>query len=115
MTNDTLNWYLFDQGRGFKQKLPPEGRMVLVQVEKGDGGVSTFPGMTVGLKCTLPPAVIVGYLHFAAGDKSCPEFITPGLGGGKRKRTHWCDCLGDEFQAPLWKCKQPVKRKLVKS
>ena len=71
-------------------KLPPGRRDVLVQLAAEEN-------------LGLPPAVVVGYLRDAAGCKDSPQFITPGVGGRLRIITHWCDCLGDEFNAPLWK------------
>lgn len=82
-----MKWYPFDEAKGSRQKRPPLYRKVLVQLpaqpEKG-----------------LPPAVAVGYRKNAAGDKQSPYFVIPGIGGTP---THWCDCLGDGFSAPLWK------------
>lgn len=68
-------------------KLPPERRMVLVQIGPTDSEA---------------PCVAVGYMKFAAGDGDSPGFIVPGA----RPHfvvTHWADCLGDDFTAPLWK------------
>ncbi len=47
-----------------------------------------------------PAAYVWGYLRYAAGDKSCPYFVTPGIGDGrplKRKVTHWARMLKDGF------------------
>jgi hypothetical protein len=44
----------------------------------------------------LPPAVAVGYLRIFSNG---PMFIVPGVGGVV---THYCDCLPDDFIAPLW-------------
>jgi hypothetical protein len=93
---------------------PPERRCVLIQFEKADG---RYGGM--------PPTVVVGYLRYAAGCKDSPYFVTPGFdrtyvpkegvptsGGGtvQRQSTHWCDCLGDDFEAPLWEAKDMNRR-----
>jgi hypothetical protein len=52
---------------------------------------------------TIAPSVSVGYLKYAAGDKGSPYFLTGGVIRTEDiKITHWCDCLGDEFYAPLW-------------
>lgn len=65
-------------------QLPPERRYVLVQcAEQPEKG--------------LPPCVAVGYLRIHSGG---PFFTTPGISRGEV--THWCDCLGDDFTAPLW-------------
>lgn len=85
---------------------PPERRCVLVQFDAVDG---KFGGM--------PATVVVGYLKYAAGCKDSPYFVTPGfdrtyvpkdgepttvLGNASRNSTHWCDCLGDDFECPGW-------------
>lgn len=75
------------------KKLPKEKRLVLVQLsenrEKG-----------------MRPSVVAGYLKYAAGDRSCPYFVTIGCLQHSEKDlcvvTHWNDCLGDNFKAPLW-------------
>lgn len=58
-------------------KLPPERRYVLVQTEERDCG---------------SPAVAVGWLRIHSEG---PFFVVPGIGGNV---THYCDCLGDDFQ-----------------
>lgn len=82
-----MKWVEFEQEKLANQKLPPRGRYILCQIaakpEKG-----------------LPPAVAVGYMRFAAGDKNSPVFTIPGVGGDV---VAWCDCLDDDFAAPLWK------------
>lgn len=84
-----MKWYPFDSTKGSRQKRPPLYRLVLVctaeQPEKG-----------------LPPGVAVGYRKDIAGDKQSPFFVIPGVGG---EVTHWCDCLGDDFDAPVWSMK----------
>jgi hypothetical protein len=85
-----MKWIEFKPGC----KLPDERRYVLVQIDEHE-------------QTGMPPAVVVGFLRYAAGDKNCPQFIHPGCGfGNTRKVTHFCDCLGDEFHAPLWKADQ---------
>ncbi len=82
-----MKWFEFEQEKLAAQKLPPARKYVLVQIAaKVDEG--------------LPPAVAVGYLRFAAGDKNSPVFTIPGVGGTV---VAWCDCLGDDFKAPLWR------------
>ena len=82
-----MQWHEYKQDRWAQQPLPPKGKYVLVQVaarkEKG-----------------LPPAVAVGYMRFAAGDKDSPFFVIPGVGGPV---VAWCNCLPESFSAPLWK------------
>jgi hypothetical protein len=84
-----LNWVTFNTCLGSSQRLPPERRCVLVQLPPNGEGSA--------------PAVAVGYLRFAAGDKECPYFVTPGIGGTP---VAWCDCLPGGFYAPLWKLPQ---------
>jgi hypothetical protein len=84
-------WYVFREIGGSRQKLPPVKRYVLVAYSREALGAG------------MPPAVAVGYLKFAAGDKNCPNFIVPGVGG---KPDLWSDCLGDDFECPHWAGKQ---------
>ena len=82
-----MKWFDYKQRLWANQPLPPARRYVLVQVkEKPKEG--------------LPPAVAVGYMRLAAGDKNSPVFTIPGVGGDV---VAWCDCLDDNFTAPLWK------------
>ena len=88
MTNRerAMKWVEFDQQKWDRQPLPPARRHLLVQVAaKAEEG--------------LPPAVAVGYMRFAAGCKDSPTFTIPGVGGTV---VAWCDCLPDDFTAPLW-------------
>lgn len=81
-----MKWIEFDQQKWDHQPLPPARRHLLVQVAaKAEEG--------------LPPAVAVGYMRFAAGCKDSPTFTIPGVGGTV---VAWCDCLPDDFTAPLW-------------
>ena len=67
--------------------LPEERRFILWQIDK-----RTVDNME------MPPAVGVGYMRVW----SCgPWFVIPGM-GGKFVVNHYCDCLGDDFNAPLW-------------
>jgi hypothetical protein len=79
------NWYPFDQSKGYRQKRPPIKKYVLCQMR------SNHPG--------IPDPIVLGYRKDAAGDKSCPYFVTPGaVGHGEVYR--WCDCLSDHFKCP---------------
>jgi hypothetical protein len=82
------NWIRFAPG----EPLPPERRYVMIQIDEERATGSA-------------PAVGVGYLRFAAGDLRSPQFIVPGARRGFRV-THWADCLGDDWSAPLWVGKQ---------
>ena len=81
-----MEWITYTQERWSRQTLPLERKHLLLQIaarpEQG-----------------LPPAVAVGYMRFAAGDKDSPIFTIPGVGG---EVVAWCDCLPDDFTAPLW-------------
>lgn len=82
-----MKWIEFKDGC----ELPPQYRYVLVQLEEDR-------------ETGMPPAVCVAWLKtFSDGS----DFITCGIGRkAKRKITHFCDCLGDKFHAPLWGGKQ---------
>ena len=81
-----MEWITFTQELWSHQTLPQERKYLLLQVaarpEQG-----------------IPPAVAVGYMRFAAGDKDSPTFTIPGVGG---EVVAWCNCLPDHFFAPLW-------------
>jgi hypothetical protein len=81
-----MNWVPFDQQKWHHQELPIARRYLLVQI-----AAKPREG--------LPPAVAVGYMRFAAGCGDSPVFTIPGVGGNV---VAWCDCLVDDFEAPLW-------------
>ncbi|MES2367732.1 MAG: hypothetical protein V4563_17780 [Pseudomonadota bacterium] len=81
-----MKWYPFDKAKGSCQKRPPERRHVLVVLAPNKDK-------------SVPSGVAVGYRKNAAGDKQCPYFVVPGIGG---EVIAWCDCLPDGFQAPCW-------------
>lgn len=86
-----MKWIDFKREDWATQQHPPERRYVLVQTD--------------GLEENgLPPSVAVGYLRYSAGMKNCPFFVVPGV--AHNNVVAWCDCLGDDFQAPLWKGRQ---------
>lgn len=75
-------WIPFDP----KEELPPERRLVLVRArdERRNDTV-----------------IVVGFL-ITIGSVG-PFFVCPGLEGtGLCRHTHWCDCLGNDFEAPHW-------------
>jgi hypothetical protein len=83
-------WINFNAKDWATQEHPPERKLVLVQrAERQD----------IGSPIKDAPAVAVGYLRYAAGDKSSPFFVCPGVGG---ETVAWCDCLPEGFGAPLW-------------
>ena len=73
-------WYPFDPDKGYRQKRPEDFKWVLVKTR------SRGPG--------LPDPISVGYIKYAAGDRSCPYFVCPGVGGTAMA---WCDCLPDDY------------------
>lgn len=87
--------------------LPKNKRYVLVQLDEVK-------------ELGSPPSVCVGYVlrqtpTLDSMNRRVAEFILPGLAIARpsgvkpmimRTVTHWCDCLGDDFKAPLWKGKQ---------
>jgi hypothetical protein len=83
-----MNWTEYEIERWANQPLPPVRKYVLVQV-KGEPEIG------------MPPSVAVGYMRYAAGDENSPAFTTPGVDSHK-KVFAWCDCLPDDFWAPLW-------------
>jgi hypothetical protein len=90
-----MEWTRFFPELGSKQKLPPEKRYVLVML----------PGYE---EAGVASSCLVGWLKFAAGDKNCPYFVTPSAWVNSphylqpKPAYAWCDCLGDDFHAPLW-------------
>ena len=81
LVNYTKNvWHKFDREKGSAQARPPLRRYVLVRFDAKNESES--------------PVVAVGYRKDAAGDKQCPYFVTPGIGGIP---THWNDCLPEDF------------------
>ncbi len=57
---------------------PKERKDVLVKIQQ--------------FSTTLPQAIVVGYLRYGGGDKDCPYFVCPGV-GGEWVVLAWCDCL----------------------
>jgi hypothetical protein len=81
--NDDINWIKFN---GFDDiQLPKERRFVLVQIRE---------------RINLPACVVVGYLRYFSNNT--PYFVCPGLDGTTWNVDFWCDCLGDNFNAPYW-------------
>lgn len=75
-------WVPFREYTDVNRLLPAERRDVLVMLRPE-------PGQRQG--------VAVGYLRYSAGELNLPFFVVPGIGGIV---THWCDCLGDDFDYP---------------
>jgi hypothetical protein len=82
-------WVDFDPSLGFRQRLPTEGKRVLVVVDDPD-----YPNQQ--------PAVAVGYV---TRDPAGPTFISPGVTGNL---VSWCDCLGSNFEVPAWRRNSPA-------
>lgn len=88
-----VKWVPFDG----HHKLPKERKPVLVKVdslEHDAGGVA------------------LGYLRYAAGDKSSPYFVCVGI-MFKWRPTHWADCLPEDFfeSVPGWNWPKSDKAK----
>jgi hypothetical protein len=79
------------------QPLPPERRKVLCKIigywEDGKTPINENGG------------VVVGFLRYAAGDKSCPYFVCSAI-PGKWEVVSWCDCIPDGFKVPGWSSAQ---------
>lgn len=93
-----MKWHSFDKSKGFHQLRPPPRKWVVVQIkpqapETVDFGLK----LKADLVASYPPGIAVGYRKDAAGDKSCPYFVIPGIGG---EVMAWCDCLPDDFHTP---------------
>jgi hypothetical protein len=78
-----MHWLKFNKTKGSRQRRPPIKKWVVVKLKrKADG---------------YPCGLSIGYRKDAAGDKQCPYFIIPGIGG---EVIAWCDCLPDNFDYP---------------
>ena len=92
----TFDWIEYHkQGR-----LPPERRSVLLAVrgadaEYWDNGDINHPSHAA--------IVAVGYLRIHSGG---PFWVIPGVPHQDHEVTHFCDCLGDNFAAPVWQSQQ---------
>ena len=81
-----MKWHKFDKTKGYRQLRPPLRKWVVVKL-------APFPS-----DCgTLPSGLAIGYRKDAAGDKTCPYFVIPGIGG---EVLEWCDCLPAGFDYP---------------
>ena len=78
-------WYAFSKDKGYRQKRPPERKLVVVLLASTEEGV-------------LPPGLAIGYRKDAAGEADSPFFVIPGIGG---EVLAWCDCLPDDFSEPF--------------
>ena len=69
--------------------LPKLGRVVLLNIEAKDD---------------MPACVVAGYFkRYSDGQY---YYVAPGTGVKfGREATYWSDCLGDDFQCPLWRNK----------
>jgi hypothetical protein len=73
-------------------KLPPERRLVLVMIQERPGHLGKDAA-----------TVAVGYIRIHSNG---PFFVVPGVPHKDEHITHYNDCLGDDFKAPLWLCEQ---------
>jgi hypothetical protein len=82
-------WHRYDPAKGQHQPLPEPKKYLMLQ--------------TAGVpERGLPPAVVVGYFRFAAGDRDSPTWTIPGVGFAAGHIVGWSDCLPDDFHAPSW-------------
>lgn len=94
---EVMKWYKFDPKKGSSQKRPALRRWVVVKLkpkepEQVDLGNGLKPGL--GLVCSYPSGIAVGYTKNFGGDPQSPYFVVPGIGG---EVIEWCDCLPDDF------------------
>lgn len=92
--------------------LPLEYRNVLVMIEErqsdslkltyAEGG---WPELDNTDFKDIAATVAVGYIRVHSGG---PFFVVPGVPHQDSEITHWADCLGDNFSAPLWRSEQVV-------
>lgn len=75
-----------------KKTHPPERKWILVGIE---------PDKKLHQEITT---VCVGYLRYAAGDKTSPYFVLPGafFNDDSRKEFCYCDCLPDNYYHPKY-------------
>lgn len=89
-------WYNFEESKGYRQKRPPERRLVLVQI------------LRIGNEHTCDP-LSVGYLRYGSDRKDSPHFVVPSWPVSGFRVVAWCDCLGDDFMAPGWRIQPDQK------
>ena len=91
------DWILYRK----QGKLPLERRSVLVMIRAAeseyDGQKQIYPGHAA--------IVAVGYIRVHSDG---PFFVVPGVPHRDEEITHGADCLGDNFDAPHWHCRQVV-------
>lgn len=100
-----INWVKYER----EGKLPLERRSVLVMIEDRQSDFCKQahkdfgrPGDDPSFKDTAS-TVAVGCIRIHSDG---PFFVVPGVEHKDEQITHWADCLGDNFAAPLWKCRQ---------
>ena len=93
-------------------KLPLERRYVLVMIEcrQSDEQKRAYkecgrPGIDDPNFKDTSSTVAVGYIRIHSGG---PFFVVPGVPHKDEEITHWADCLGDDFTAPLWDSSQVI-------
>lgn len=99
-----IKWIEYDR----LGKLPLERRSVLVMIAQRQSEESKRAHEEFGgdqdFKDTAA-TVAVGYIRIHSDG---PFFVVPGVPHKDEDITHWADCLGDDFTAPLWLSKQVV-------
>ena len=79
-----MEWIIFNEENAKAGVLPPERKLVLVQMN------------TTLVHSVHSDAIVVGYLRYAAGDINSPFFVTIGcVNIGEAYK--WCDCLPNDF------------------
>ena len=88
-------WYSFDTNKGYHQKRPPLYKLVLVRATVRQDLLEYTPFES------MRDCIVVAYRKNAAGDKSCPYFVTPGCFQIDRVIA-WRDCLDIPDNENLW-------------
>jgi hypothetical protein len=93
-------------------KLPLERRYVLVMIEQRQSEEQKRAYKEFGRHGIDDPdfkdmsaTIAVGYIRIHSGG---PFFVVPGVPHKDEEITHWADCLGDDFTAPLWDSRQVI-------
>lgn len=103
---DEIKWVEYNR----QGKLPLERRNVLVMIERRQSDEQKRAHAEFGRAGIDDPdfkdtaaTVAVGYIRIHSGG---PFFVVPGVPHKDEDITHWADCLGDDFAAPLWSSQQ---------
>lgn len=107
-----IEWVEYDR----QGPLPLERRSVLVMITNRQSNFQKeayikfgHPGIDDPDFKDTAATVAVGYIRIHSDG---PFFVVPGVEHKDVEITHWADCLGDDFTAPLWQSKQPKRTDL---